>query len=184
MVRSGAPAGTLAATAPSRSGSTARDNPVVTARLRSSIRTTRSHRSQGRVEAGEALPEEATSLGGSSVQAARLSTWWKRPGGSLALTARLSHLQPQTFRQIYSPEKGPRYPGNGGGWALTSFADPVVNVVAQLRPRFPKTGTHRQDAFRASRTLAGTDFRVYSSTDRTQKRVVPLRTQKGAAIRR
>jgi hypothetical protein len=147
MVRSGAPAGTLAATAPSRSGSTARDNPVVTARLRSSIRTTRSHRSQGRVEAGEALPEEATSLGGSSVQAARLSTWWKRPGGSLALTARLSHLQPQTFRQIYSPEKGPRYPGNGGGWALTSFADPVVNVVAQLRPRFPKTGTHRQDAF-------------------------------------
>src|ERR1017187_1549761 len=176
MVRSGAPAGTLAATAPSRSGSTARDNPVVTARLRSSIRTTRSHRSQGRVE--------ATSLGGSSVQAARLSTWWKRPGGSLALTARLSHLQPQTFRQICSPEKGPRYPGNGGGWALTSFADPVVNVVAQLRPRFPKTGTHRQDAFRASRTLAGTDFRVYSSTDRTQKRVVPLRTQKGAAIRR
>ena len=87
-------------------------HPAATARLRSSIRTTRSHRSQGRVEAGEALPEEATSRGGSSVHAARLSTWWKRPGGPLALTARLSHLQPQTFRQICSPEKGPRYPGS------------------------------------------------------------------------
>jgi hypothetical protein len=62
-------------------------HPAATARLRSSIKPTRSHRSQGRVEAGEALPEEVTSLSGSSVQAARLSTWWKRPGGSLALTA-------------------------------------------------------------------------------------------------
>src|ERR1017187_2742542 len=87
-------------------------HPAATARLRSSIRTTRSHRSQGRVEAGEALPEEATSLSGSSVQAARLSTWWKRPRGPLALTARPSHLQPQTLRQICAREKGPRYPGN------------------------------------------------------------------------
>src|ERR1035438_2787381 len=114
--RFGAAAAILAATTPSRSRATAR--------LRSSIRTTRSRRSRGREKAGEALPEEATSLGGSGVQAARLSTWWKRPGGSLTRPARLNRLQPQTFRQICSPEKAPRYPGNGGRRALTSFADP------------------------------------------------------------
>jgi ssDNA-binding Zn-finger/Zn-ribbon topoisomerase 1 len=151
-------------------------HPVVTARLRSSIKRTRSRRSRDR--------EEATSLGGLSVQAARPFTWWKQPGGSLTLPTRLNRLQPRAVRPIGSPEDGPSRPADSGRRALTSSVDPVVNVVAQLRPRFPKTGTHRQDAFRASRTLAGTDFRVSSSTHRTQKRAVPLRTQKGTVIRR
>ena len=94
-------------------------HPAATARLRSSIRTTRSHRSQGRVEAGEALPEEATSLDGSSIQAARLSTWWRRPGGSLTLTARLNRLQPRAVRPIGSPEDGPSRPADSG--RLRSF---------------------------------------------------------------
>src|ERR1039458_10345225 len=75
--------------------------------------------SQGRVEAGEALPEEATSLGGSSVQAARLSTWWKRPGGSLSRPARLNPRQRRSFRTIGLPENRPSCPGNSG--RLRSF---------------------------------------------------------------
>src|ERR1017187_4784465 len=112
MVRFWAAATIRVATTPSRSRSTARDTLPPPPGSGPPSEPREAHRSQGRVEAGEALPEEATSLGGSRVQAARLSTWWKRPGGPLALTARLSHLQPQTFRQICSPEKGPRYPGS------------------------------------------------------------------------
>src|SRR5450756_2857938 len=99
MVRFGAAAGIPPATASSRSRSITLDNPVVTVGLRSSVRATRSRRSQGRVEAGKALPEEAISPGGSSVQAVRLSTWWRRPGGSLTLTAvSYTHLRAHETR--------------------------------------------------------------------------------------
>jgi hypothetical protein len=119
MVRFGAAAGIPPATAFSRSRSITLDNPVVTVGLRSSVRATRSRRSQGRVEAGEALPEEAISPGGSSVQAVRLSTWWRRPGDSLTLTARLNPRQRRSFRTIGLPENRPSCPGNSG--RLRSF---------------------------------------------------------------
>ena len=94
-------------------------HPVVTARLRSSIKRTRSRRSRDREEAGEALPEEATSLGGLSVQAAWPFTWWKQPGGSLTLPTRLNRLQPRAVRPIGSPEDGPSRPADSG--RLRSF---------------------------------------------------------------
>src|ERR1035437_7561801 len=82
MVRFGAAAGILAAAAPSRSRSITLDSPVVTVGLRSSIRPTRSRRRRGL--------EEAISIGGSGVPAARPSTWWKQLGGSLTRPARLN----------------------------------------------------------------------------------------------
>jgi len=102
MVRSGAAAAILVATALSRSRSITLDSPVVTVGLRSSIRPTRSRLSPGVV----------ISLGGSRVHAARLSTWWKQPGGSLTLPTRLNRLQPRAVRPIGSPEDGPSCPGS------------------------------------------------------------------------
>src|ERR1035437_6622375 len=120
MVRFGAAAGILAAAAPSRSRSITLDSPVVTVGLRSSIKRTRSRRSRDR--------EEATSLGGLSVQAARPFTWWKHPGGSLTLPTRLNRLQPRAVRPIGSPEDGPSRPADSGRRALTSLPDPALNA--------------------------------------------------------
>src|ERR1035437_2340794 len=94
-VRFGAAAGILAAAAPSRSRSITLDSSVVTMGLQSSIKPTRSRRSRGR--------EEAISPGGSSVQDARLSTWWKQPDGSLTRPARLNPRR----TSLVDPPSGP-----------------------------------------------------------------------------
>jgi hypothetical protein len=126
MVHFGVAAGILAATAPSRSRSIARDNPVVTARLRSSGRPTRSRRSP--VAVGEVLPEEATSLGGSSVHAARLSTWWKQPGGSLTRPPQLNPRRRRTACPSGPLQNRPFCRGNSG-------AAPVVYQFGRSKQR-------------------------------------------------
>jgi len=129
MVRFGVAAAIPVATALNRSRSITWDNPVVTVGLRSSVGPIPNHRSP--VAAGEALPEEATSLGGSSVQPARLFTWWKRPGSSLTRPALLGPLQPRTFRPIGSPENRPSCLGNSVFRSLTGFAV----FSKEIRPR-------------------------------------------------
>ena len=119
--RFGAAAAILAATTPSRSRATAR--------LRSSIKPTRSRRSRGREKAGEALPEEATSLGGSNALDARRSIWWKQPGGCSTRPAPLNPRQRRTFRPTGPPENGPSCLGNSGRpRSLTNLTDPPVGT--------------------------------------------------------
>jgi len=84
-------------------------------------------------------PGEATSSGGSSALAARLSTWWKRPDGSLMVPARLNPRQRRTVRMIGSPENVPSCPGTSGQLrSLTSFADPPSALAEVTRVCFPK----------------------------------------------
>ena len=97
-----AAAGILTAAGLSRSRSITLDSPAVTAGLRSSVRPTPSRRS----------PAVVTSRGGSNAQAAKRSTWWKQPDGSLTRPALLNPLQPRPFRPIGSPETRPSCPGN------------------------------------------------------------------------
>jgi len=123
MVRFGAAAAIPVATGPSRSRSITRDSLVVTVGLRSSVGPIPSCQRRGRVE--------ATSLGGSSVQPARLFTWWKRPGSSLTRPALLGPLQPRTFRPIGSPENRPSCLGNSVFRSLTGFAV----FSKEIRPR-------------------------------------------------
>ena len=84
-------------------------------------------------------PEEATSLGGSSALAARRSTWWKQPDGSLMVPARLSHRQRRKLRPNGSPANVPSCPGTSGQLrSLTSFADPPSALAEVTRVCFPK----------------------------------------------
>src|ERR1039458_5930902 len=151
MVRSGAAAAILAAAAPSRSRSITLDSPVVTVGLRSSIRPTRSRLS----------PAVVISLGGSSVQAARLSTWWKQPDGSLTRPALLNPLQPRSFRPIGSTENGPSCPGNSGRLrSLTSLPDPALNACESEPHLLSKTDADRKSA-RLNSSHLGISYAVF-----------------------
>src|ERR1035441_2326175 len=111
-----------------------------TARLRSSIKPTRSRRSRGREKAGEALPEEATSLGGSNALDARRSIWWKQPGGCSTRPAPLNPRQRRTFRPTGPPENGPSCLGNSGRpRSLTNLTDPPVGTRESDPHRLSKT---------------------------------------------
>ena len=69
---------------------------------------------QSPVAVGEALPEEATSLGGSSVRAARPSTWWKQPGGSLTRPQQLNSRRRRTASPSGPSQNRPFCRGNSG----------------------------------------------------------------------